>query len=253
MPDPQYTGLMGLDPDQLERDILDLLGEEDSMTFTQIEEALGSGEVTSPRVSRRLKHLIKLGRIQRRVTDSWPPRAYYTLSPGRTKPLMASIPEGKEATKPDGQRVLSRSFWLMTILMVFITLPAWLYAAGFLSPGLGFLLVPSILAGLYAGLATKSFPSSLLLCLSTSLVALAVRGAIGLAMLVPVLIADDMYLASKLAGEQLRDTLMMTSTVLPLLLLGSIPAAAVRELHGDTLKKIYLATLKKNREPSNTK
>jgi DNA-binding Lrp family transcriptional regulator len=98
---------MGSGLDETEEKILRLLGGDNSLGFNDIVESLkGEMPVSSPKVSRRLRHLVDLGRVKREVTDDWPPRSLYSLSnttakeaanqhPSKTGPFL----DGREAKR----------------------------------------------------------------------------------------------------------------------------------------------------------
>ena len=66
--------------DEIEEEILRVLRETDSLSFNEIVEILeGKMPISSPKLSRRLRHLVDLGLIRRDIIDDWPPRSSYSI------------------------------------------------------------------------------------------------------------------------------------------------------------------------------
>jgi len=185
--------------------------------------------VTSSRLSRRLKHLVELEIVDRKVTDSWPPSTIYALRKGdaRDESLAQSERVSMESGEKEGE---VWAVFLKAILMFFLCLPAFLLAWFFV-------FIPPILAGVYAGLVTRSYTSAFKLCLFVSLMSVVVRGFIGFLVVAPALVADEMYMFWQLGVSQFHESMTLVLVILPSSLLGAFLTNAIRELHGDTLNR----------------
>ena len=92
---------MGRDLDEVEREVVQLLREKRPLRFTDIVQSLSAASrATSPKLSRRLKHLVDLGVIRRQVTNDWPPRALYLVNIGAGQTEHAQTVKGT-ASEPD--------------------------------------------------------------------------------------------------------------------------------------------------------
>ena len=68
-------------PDDVEREILKVLDRSPELGFSEIVESVGEKIASSsPKISRRLKRLVKEGMVFRRITEEWPPRTIYSVS-----------------------------------------------------------------------------------------------------------------------------------------------------------------------------
>jgi DNA-binding Lrp family transcriptional regulator len=66
--------------DEIEEEVLRLLKETDSLSFNEIIDYLERKmSISSPKLSRRLRHLVDLGVIKREIIDDWPPRSSYSM------------------------------------------------------------------------------------------------------------------------------------------------------------------------------
>ncbi len=72
---------MGQGLDEVEHEILSVLSQSKrGLGFNQIVESVKKRLVSSsPKISRRLRHLVDLGEVRREITDDWPPRTLHSI------------------------------------------------------------------------------------------------------------------------------------------------------------------------------
>jgi hypothetical protein len=148
-------------PDETEAEILLLLGSGRPFSYNEIVEHVGRRvSASSPKISRRLRHLVELGVVQRDITDDWPPRSLYSTGGSRS------------GIRPGGRK----SFLLLVALMFSVILSSWAIsiAVSFPPPGDGLLLKNflflsgPIVAGVFAGIRGRGILSSLYACLAAA-------------------------------------------------------------------------------------
>jgi len=137
------------DSDETEAEILTLLGDGKPYSYNEIVEHVGRKiSASSPKIARRLRHLVKIDRIQRKITDDWPPRSLYSI---RIKESRA-------------RSTIFVDSCIMSVLILFLWIACIYIRGDLLLINFIFFSAP-IVVGVYAGLVNRNGISALYTCL----------------------------------------------------------------------------------------